>query len=438
MTAEIAIMNKEGIALAADSAVTVQNGTTYKIFSSANKLFALSKVQPVGIMFYGNALINQIPWEILIKSYRKKLGSKEFNKLEEYVTDFIDFLNESTSFFPKIAQDMDFNDRIEFLTRSIRSQFVKELDLVAAAGSVTDEDAEILFEKFLVKNQTNYKTGKTTKVISEQRAGELVQENKKLIDESIERNLGPKTMSKENWHNLIIEIIKYSLTGFLPQTTNRETGIVIAGYGRDDFFPKLRSIRVDGVIENKVKYIEDVGQEIPFSYTPPAAIVPFAQDDMTIAFATGVNHEYQELLESYLSELFSIYPDTILEKIEKLTPQERQEIKEKLRPTITEILEKTKNRLSQYRQKQYIQPLLDVVGSLPKDQLAEIAESLVNLTSFKRKMSLDLETVAGPIDVAVISKGDGFIWIKRKHYFKPELNPQYFVNYNRGGNGNAR
>lgn len=62
---------------------------------------------------------------------------------------------------------------------------------------------------------------------------------------------------------------------------------------------------------------------------------------------------------------------------------------------------------------------------------AAMAESLVNLTSFKRKMSMDAETVAGPIDVAVISKGDGFIWIKRKHYFERELNPQFFANYYR-------
>jgi hypothetical protein len=44
---------------------------------------------------------------------------------------------------------------------------------------------------------------------------------------------------------------------------------------------------------------------------------------------------------------------------------------------------------------------------------------------------MDAETVGGPIDVAVISKGDGFIWIKRKHYFKSELNPQFFANYYR-------
>jgi len=54
-----------------------------------------------------------------------------------------------------------------------------------------------------------------------------------------------------------------------------------------------------------------------------------------------------------------------------------------------------------------------------------------SLTSFKKKVSMEQETVGGPIDVAVISKGDGFIWIKRKHYFKPELNQQFFANYYR-------
>jgi hypothetical protein len=76
-----------------------------------------------------------------------------------------------------------------------------------------------------------------------------------------------------------------------------------------------------------------------------------------------------------------------------------------------------------------ISSITSAVSFLPKDELAAMAESLVNLTSFKRKISLNAETVGGPVDVAVISKGDGFIWIKRKHYFKPELNPGFFANY---------
>jgi len=43
-----------------------------------------------------------------------------------------------------------------------------------------------------------------------------------------------------------------------------------------------------------------------------------------------------------------------------------------------------------------------VVSSLPKDGLAAMAESLVNLTEFKQKSTSERETVAGPIDVAVI------------------------------------
>ena len=61
-----------------------------------------------------------------------------------------------------------------------------------------------------------------------------------------------------------------------------------------------------------------------------------------------------------------------------------------------------------------------------------MAESLVSLTSFKRRVTHDPETVGGPIDVAVISKGDGFIWINRKHYFDPALNHQFFANYYTG------
>ena len=67
------------------------------------------------------------------------------------------------------------------------------------------------------------------------------------------------------------------------------------------------------------------------------------------------------------------------------------------------------------------------------DELAAMAESLVTLTSFKRRISMEKETVGGPVDVAVISKGDGFIWIKRKHYFDPRLNPGFIAKYYRGG-----
>ena len=44
-----------------------------------------------------------------------------------------------------------------------------------------------------------------------------------------------------------------------------------------------------------------------------------------------------------------------------------------------------------------------------------MAEALVNLTAFLMRMSANKdETVAEPIDVALLSKGGGFTWIRHK------------------------
>ena len=76
-------------------------------------------------------------------------------------------------------------------------------------------------------------------------------------------------------------------------------------------------------------------------------------------------------------------------------------------------------------------PIMDTVSVAPKEELAHMAETLVNLTSFRKKLSMDAysQSVGGPIDVALITKGDGFIWIRRKHYFSSDINHHFFKNY---------
>jgi hypothetical protein len=54
---------------------------------------------------------------------------------------------------------------------------------------------------------------------------------------------------------------------------------------------------------------------------------------------------------------------------------------------------------------------------------------MVSITSFRQQISPEEETVGGPIDVAVISKGDGFVWINRKFYFDQKFNPHFLERY---------
>ncbi len=94
MTAEIAILNKSAIALAADSAASV-GGDTGKIYNTVNKLFTLSKHRPVGVMVYGNADYMGIPFETIIKTYREGLGRRAEARIEDYASKFTKHLGSS-------------------------------------------------------------------------------------------------------------------------------------------------------------------------------------------------------------------------------------------------------------------------------------------------------------------------------------------------------
>ena len=68
MSAGICIMNRNAIAMAADSAVTVGNHEA--IHNSANKLFSLSRIAPVGAIIYSNTAFMGVPFEIILKEYK--------------------------------------------------------------------------------------------------------------------------------------------------------------------------------------------------------------------------------------------------------------------------------------------------------------------------------------------------------------------------------
>ncbi|MFQ5788149.1 MAG: hypothetical protein ACE5H1_09235 [Thermodesulfobacteriota bacterium] len=126
MTAEIAIMNKEAVALASDSAVTMIGTSGQKIFTSANKVFTMSKYHPVGIMIYGNAIFMGVPWETIIKVYRSKFGIKKFNTLKGHAKDFIEFLDNGNFLFPNSVQEEYFRSSIYAYFNFIRDTITKE------------------------------------------------------------------------------------------------------------------------------------------------------------------------------------------------------------------------------------------------------------------------------------------------------------------------
>ena len=64
----------------------------------------------------------------------------------------------------------------------------------------------------------------------------------------------------------------------------------------------------------------------------------------------------------------------------------------------------------------YMSPLQDSVPGLAVNDLAQLAETLVRFTAMRTTLAGEY-SVGGPIDVAVITKRDGFQWVRQKDTF---------------------
>lgn len=162
------------------------------------------------------------------------------------------------------------------------------------------------------------------------------------------------------------------------------------------------------------------------------SITAFAQEDMVAAFMNGINPSVTNLIDAYLDQIFTRLPELLTDDDLRNSKEAAHLVREKLRNNAKLLQKDFQGALQQHITENHVSPVLNMVTALPKDELAAMAESLVSLTAFKRRMTESLETVGGPIDVAVISKGDGLVWVKRKHYFPKELNHQFAMNYFRG------
>lgn len=428
MTAEIAILNSGGIAIAADSAVTIGRGK--KIYNSALKVFMLSKTAPVGIMVYGNAGLLQVPWETIIKIYRSELKSKSFAKLEDYAADFIAFLPKQMRFFPRDSQDRWMRGNIAGYLAAIRDDFIKAAEQrLKKDGHITEETSRELFSASVGRHHSQLSTLPHLDGVSHRWESGFKRRIRATLDKLIEEVFQETSISKDDRAKMT------DIAAFVHARniiSSDHAGVVICGFGDEDIYPAVVTHLIDGVYEDRLKVSKSADKTFRINDGSDCSIIPFAQDDMAASFMEGMNPSVNRFTRGYLQQLVARLPELLPDGALVGTDKDRNTIRSKLKDDVSKLLAGFFDQLTVHKRKEHVDPILSMVRVLPKDELAAMAESLVNLTAFKRRMTDELETVGGPIDVAVISKGDGFVWVKRKHYFPRELNQHFFANYFRG------
>lgn len=420
MTTEVAVLNKLAVALAADSAATIDTGQKRKIYNTANKIFDLSESQPLGLMVYGNLEFMGYPFELVVKEFRRIKTAQPFTTVADCMTAFRTFL-ETELTISQAAKDELVASLIRVglfrlsmdLERSVLPQWAQR-----GAGDVAG--LFVLINDFISGRLEELRALPPAPCFENQDAPALGAAFEATISAAASTYF--RAPADEATLHLVRE---YSAELLYRETLSPiKSGVVIAGFGRDELCPSLRCCEVDGVIGDRLKSRPGPSVELSTS-SVGAEIIAFAQDDIAELFLTGLLPAEEQYIVTFVSKQLEKIGDVVREVFGgdgEGAAEKQAAISTALQGLASDLRAQLDSRKNKSRSR-----VLEMVRFMPVQELIVLAESLIEITSLKRRVTDDLETVGGAVDVAAITRSEGLVWIKRKHYFDPDLNSRFFV-----------
>lgn len=397
------------MAVAADSAVTIGRA---KVHLTANKLFRLCSKAPIGFMVYGNAEAFGVPWEIIAKQYRRYNRTSSFSTVSEVFDDFVRFACES-GYLDNNSKKMDVYTIVEEVCRiiNIKSNNRSENNKRARANSAAEELLGEIKDKELIRDPIKF----SRHIFYEEYGGDIDD----LCDQIINIE-SPSSSLKKCVRKCVYEFIVRSYKSQLS------SGIVVFGYGNSEIFPAIVQATMDGAPGGFVRMFDKSISGV--DKLTGAGVFTFAQDDAAQLFMRDISSDlFQLISKSYIDAALRFYASNVLPELTRLGASKTDT--DQIRDQFVDAFGPIRPELDKQIHRDITTPIIRSVEYLSKEDLATLAESLIEVTGLKRRVSIDLESVGGPIDVAVISKADGFVWIKRKHYFDIERNHQFLQDY---------
>lgn len=416
MTAEVIIMNKNAVAIAADSASTLNVNGKDKISNDANKLFKASLNQPIAAVIYNSSQINNIPWELIIKSFKNDRKDINFNTVKECADSLIKFIEEST-INDESSEDAFIKNEIFVAIENIHQNHNRIIqEEINKDPNISYSDLQQKISDFLIFLKDNTEALDNFNSIDHETILQISEKYTPIIHQLlVSKNYNPQHLPII--HGIVLQSI------FKKKPYSNYTGVALTGFGLNEFYPSTVSLSFFGIINNKVLF--ELNYIKTINHNCDVEILPLAQRDVVDTFILGYNPDFNNLINNNLNNFIA----NALVEIKNVDIINSSTSKDLIIHLFLESLEKMKTAYNDsliFCQNQSCHDILSATRQLSIPELGQMAKSLVEITSFRRKISLGTETVGGPIDVAVISKGDGLIWISRKHYFNKEQNYHFF------------
>ena len=410
--------------MAADSALTFRRGDQTRIYNNATKIFKLSDQYPVGLMLFNNLEFMEVPLEVLIKLYRQQRGDKPFPTLQGYVDNFIDFLSKEPRLKEDIMQHNYLKSEIGTYYDKVKEYASVKIDEDLAnapkdAPELTEEEAQARIREALkagIEEMTELINEHNAKIqdLEDYKFRNFLRYAEEDIDGLMElcKEEELPTDMREDWEKGIYEYIRSNFF-------YNGTGLVFVGYGENDLFPSLIPIYVSGIFDGNLRFCYSPDENEQISNENESAIVPFAQVDVMMTIMKGISPTLREKVDVATGDAISMTKEKMIEAMKEAGVDEAT-IAKIQETNLDDITDKHDEQIQDFIQSEYVNGLVDTVEAFGVEDMADMAESLISITNLQRHITASEESVGGPVDVAVITRDEGFIWLKHHDWMPKE------------------
>lgn len=425
MTSEVMLLNVQGAALAADSALTAieyhADGTaSVRYQTGTEKIYILDQSLPVASMIFDVAEFYRYPWATIFETF-KACVPQPGSTVPKVSQALVNFLSRWTSGLDTKAQQMlpleEGQERLSFAIyiAAAVQRFYQCAELAGAEDGRKPEGMQRALDMLRFETQFSgeyfqnlflpHGEVPTRRPLVGESSSRLVA----LLDQYLDRLLtgmlksmfGEGVVSNEVKASLAEIAIESCLTDWMAPGVPK-TGIVFAGFGASDVRPSFLEIRIGSTFGGIVKH-QLVEGGAP-SQREPAIIRSFAQADLIDALLRGAQPGYRyvmfQLMRQGIGALLNAVGGEIAKKDANLAKSVLQTF-DQAPLAIARAVIMAGDDIARGAMEMRV---AEVVSSAAPELLAEYAGNLVRLSVIEHQLT-GSQTVAQPIHAVLMKKG---------------------------------
>jgi hypothetical protein len=396
MTSQLILLNGFGVALASDSAMTLGNKRTYE---TAEKVIPLPGPHRLAVLHSGAVNIHGMPYSVLINEWAATLGATPLRAVALYRQNFLSWLNDNHDWVGPTRVTDDFIYQLNDIYRAIWNRINEAIE--------EDDSEATKAEKCLaIWNQyTSHYLGLPSLSHS---GGDWISQAYTKVEKEI-------SDVRNYWFddipiNLEInqQIDEFTRLFLERGHFDNRAQLAFVGFGDKQLLPGYANVEISGILNDSLLYeftadqsAQSIGNRNYFG------ICPIGQTSSIDLVLKGLNYQLVNIATTAVMETLFPPDDDQMDT----TPESTDEEKEELSSKFYSAIDKSFNSWSE---KNYVQALRGAISALPVASLAAVARSLIEVQSLSQTITGEMGTVGGPIDVATISRDNGFQWVRHK------------------------